>query len=581
MKHRTPLGEARNYRASWWVLTQKQLIDVKPSNHACRLALSPKGMTWAAVIVMLALSGLSLLNLATLEFGPWRDEAIAIDELYFSACAVRGLATGYIPSTGCQDNKAPLIFLVHQFVQAGNAPYSIIGIKIAAFIVVAVQIILTAWIARRQASNFAALAVAALALQVLTSDAGLLALKTEAVGNVFMLLGVLVVTWAPQPSYLRWLVCGLLLGMAMMSKQTFAFATAMILVWLWIRDGMRAPHGWSERINSTLAFCLGSAIPLLAFLAVFYAQDHHRDYLTSTFLYPAAYAGPATGAGVAKTLVWRAATVLSDLASAPLVFALFCVGLVLLAKRGTVENIDRRLALLAAMATGMLALALIAPIYFQYHLIPAWLLMAAVGGITLHSLTIERTSSSGEPVIGIAVFLLVLSLMTAAKGWLDNGKRGRDVELANSRTLLSEHKGAYAYSLVGDPSFYVYNGLVPASDVGFSWALPGSRASWYYTPPKPDTWQERALRSVQDRNARRLIEDFAKTPPRFFVLPAAPESGQVSTGIALLDAYVAQHCHYIQAIKTRAREPGHLYTCNPSPPLGLPEAFREKGDRLR
>lgn len=545
--------------------TETELKVALPSRaspgRALAVALSPKGAIWAAAVVMFALSCFSLLNLAILEFGPWRGEAIALDELYFSACAVRGLDTGYIPSTGCQDNKAPLIFLAHQFVQAGNAPYSIVGIKIAAFVTAIILLMLIALITRRQGGNLAALTAAALALQALTSDAELLALKTEAVGSIFMLLGTLILTRTSRLSPLRWFAAGLMLGLAMMSKQTFVFAAAMILIWHWTQARFRSKPGLNAIAMSTSAFCLGIIIPALAFLAIFYAENHHWDYLSSVFLYPAVYSGPASSAGAIKVLIWRSASILADLTSAPLLFALFCAGLAHRAGRSNGETVDGRLWLLATMALGMLALPLIAPIYFSYHLIPAWLLMATTGGIALQEATANSARSPGEPGIGTAAALVALSLLTTAHGWLNNAGRGRDVELASKFASLTEHKGAYAYSLGGDPGFYVYNGLIPASNVGFVWALPSSQPAWNYTPPNPNTWQGRALKPIHDSNARRLIEDFTRTPPRFIALSSPPEAGGINTAIKLLDAYVAQHCDYVKPIKTRTKEQSYLYAC--------------------
>ena len=105
---------------------------------------------WRSVGVMLALAVVSLAYVALLEFGRWRDHAIQVDELYFSACAARGLTVGQFPIAGCHDNKGPMILLIHQLVQMASSTYDLVAIKVAAYAVVLLVAGAAAMLAHRQ-----------------------------------------------------------------------------------------------------------------------------------------------------------------------------------------------------------------------------------------------------------------------------------------------------------------------------------------------------------------------------------------------------------------------------------------------
>ena len=137
---------------------------------------------WPRVALALAVAALS--GLLVLEFGAWRGEAIAVDELHFAACAARGNAAGQLPVAGCHDNKTPLIYALHQLVQQLHGLYPLSAIKAWAVALVLLNLGALAWLVSRHtqrpgAGPAAGAVAAALALQPLTADAPLLGLKTE------------------------------------------------------------------------------------------------------------------------------------------------------------------------------------------------------------------------------------------------------------------------------------------------------------------------------------------------------------------------------------------------------------------
>lgn len=501
-----------------------------------------------------------MLRLASMEFGPWRAEAIAVDELYFSACAMRGVDVGEVPSTGCQDNKAPIIFLVHQFVLAAAGTYSIVGVKVAAFGVVAVLITMVAGWAWRLTGPLGAMVAASLALQVLASDARLIALKTESVGGVFMLAGALLLTGADRVGGARWFASGVLLGLAVMTKQTFGFAAVAIMVWRWTKRDAWAGSGARQTLRVSALFALGGSLPALIFLAAFHARDQHVDFLTSVFLYPLLYTSAEFSAGNLSELAWRATDIMADLSNTPLLIGLSAMAIAYAMRRGDSDEREPASSPVFAMILSLLALSVVSPIYFKYHLVPALLLLAVAGGSAFHvgARAVARCPVAAARAMSAGI--VALAFLTTSQIWKSNSGRTRMVELLNERAAFGEFSGSYAYSL-GDPGFYVYNGLIPASDAGFLWALPGTEATWCYTPPTPGTWKWRLVRPWQENNARRLIRDFEKTPPRFIVLESAPVGSAKLTGVELLDRYMARNCAFDRVIKTRRSEDNFVFAC--------------------
>jgi len=271
-----------------------------PDRHELRM----RRLGWIGLACTLGVAILSLLNIARLEFGPLAGRAITIDELYFAACAAHGAAVGEIVSTGCHDNKGPLIFLLYKLLQAGASPYSLLAIKAAAFATVMAIAGVAAWIGFRMAGLAAALLAPALIIQVLASESGLLAFKTETVGAGFMLcaLALLVARDAPRRPWML-LAAGVCMGLAVTAKQTFGFAAIAVVLWLAVSTPRgEAGAGLPAKVARASLFAFGAGLPLLLFLAVFYALGQHIEFLSSLFLYPSVYGSRSDHARLGRAL---------------------------------------------------------------------------------------------------------------------------------------------------------------------------------------------------------------------------------------------------------------------------------------
>lgn len=529
-------------------------------------------LVWAAVIGMFVLALLALTNLALLEFGPWRTKAIATDELYFSACAIRGLDSSAVPIAGCHDNKAPLIFAVHQLAQSGSSPYSLMTIKTAAFGVVVLLTALIALIACRLAGMISAVAAAALVLLALTSDAGFLALKTETVGGVFMLLGASFLIGRRRRPW-SWFAGGLSLGLALATKQTFVFAVLAVLVWSWLST---PGASFSKRLGgfllNTLSFGAGLAIPLLAFFLVFTLQGRQLDYLASLILYPSIY-GSDHATPWFKETVWRVASVLESLSKTALLTSLFAAAIAGSIRKGSADRDGdaaalegRRLVLIMAIA--MLLFTFVSPKYFDYYLVPFWLLIAILGGIVIGELGEMSLEASPRASRFLAAGLTTFALLMVAISWNSNGARGRTAkpELPAIAALEKGH-GQYAYVLGTWPGFYVYNDLIPASSILFPWALPSSPANWAYAPPDPASVRGRLLARIHEKNLQQLFADFRLTPPKYVVVSnemyRSSDSEKV-TDVPGFDEYLRKKCVHVGTAPDHRSVLQDIYRCGGS-----------------
>ncbi len=513
--------------------------------------LNRNGLVWAAVIGMFVLALLSLLNLVFLEFGPWRQNAIQVDELYFASCAVRGIVAGEIPIAGCHDSKAPLIFVVHQLVQLAASPYSLIAIKAAAYGVVVVATVLAALIAYRLSGAMAGVVAAALLLLALTADASLLALKTETVGGVFMLIGANFLIGS-HVRHRSWLASGFFLGLAMATKQTFVFAALAVVIWSWF---LTSGESVSQRLRCFLfnMFCFGVGLiaPLAAFFFVFLLQGRHIEYLASLFLYPTIYGGGQDMPWI-KATAWRAASVLESLGKFPILAASLAAAIAGSIQDWSQDRTEvgpslKGYRLVVSMTLAMLLIAFVSPIYFAYHLVPSWILMAILGGIVIGEL--EEMSFDG-PRRGarfLAAGIVTFSLVSAATSWYSNGGRNKATTLDRPEAFINDGRGQYAYVLGMWPSFYVYNDLVPASRILFPWALPGNPVNWAYKPPGPNSVRGQVLTRLHSANLQQLFEDFRHTPPKYIIVShkiTKPGGLSQATEVPGFDAYLLEHCVY-------------------------------------
>ncbi|MBC7992380.1 MAG: hypothetical protein H7Z15_03950, partial [Rhizobacter sp.] len=337
---------------------------------------------------MFLLAMATFANQAMIELGVLRAQALQVDETYFAACAARGTAIGEYPPAGCHDNKAPLIFLAHQAVQWLATPYDIAAIKQAAFALVLSVAGLAAWLAWRlsppKTAVFAALSAAALVVQALLGvDVSLMALKTEMIGIAFVLMSLLVcLPRAGLVSAGRWALAGVFAGLAVMSKQTFALSAFALVGW-GAFTALQAPSQ-QRKAAMTKCVCLvvGLCTPLIVLLTWFALDGRVDEFLASIFLYPSVYGSPPTTDSAIKRAIWRFAHILHTLSLSPLVLACFCIGSVAVFAR-VGESVDGEsrahtapglIGIVIPTTFAMLSVTLIAPIFFDFHLVPSLVL---------------------------------------------------------------------------------------------------------------------------------------------------------------------------------------------------------------
>ncbi len=541
---------------------------------------SSRNPAWLGVVVMLVLALLSLDYIATIQFGPLRKQPLEIDEVYFSACAARGLATQQIPVAGCHDNKGPVIYILHQWVQMTSAIYDFSAIKLAAFAVSLLLAIAAGWVAFRLSGWVAALAAIGLLLQVFALNAALLALKTEAVGGLFLLLGLaLLIQRQGSQRYVsvsaaNLFLAGALMGLAMLTRQTYALGAVLAVAWLCLTT---PDQHWAARLRAALKngviFSLGVLTPVLLFLLMFYLGGRHLEYLATTFVYPAVRFLPRD-VPMLKAIIWEINTVLLRLSEAPLLTGLFAIEIAAALSLTSYSNavqprLNKYRVLLLLMALGMLVVIFMSPVFFNSHIIPIQMLMSVVGGVVLAELGTRMSAAMPAASPYLTAGLVTSAVLMANTSWSRSGENlaAEQNPLANVESVggtNNESRGQFAYVLGMAPAFYAANGLIPASNLMFPWAIEGMPNSAMYHQPPPETRKGRMLAWAHQQNQGKLWADFARTPPRYILVvqPMArgPNSKRISD-VPGFDEYIHEHCRYVRDSALTPRWPTSLYSC--------------------
>lgn len=568
---------------------------------------------WPGALLMLALALLSLANLAWLEFGRWRGQAIQVDELYFAACAARGLAEGQFPVAGCNDNKGPVIFLVHQLAQWGGAPYDLAAIKVAAYATVVLLTAAVGWLAGLLGGALAAVAASALLLSALAASGSDLALKTETFGGLLLVLSLISLHARPgrRP---RWalLLAGVLLGLAALTRQTYAFAWPALLLCLFLKVRAEAPPRPGRAFLGDAAWLsTGSAAPVALFALLFAARGQLVEFVATTFIYPSVRGVPDATPAL-QALRWLVGDMMSSLGAKPVLCTAFVLQAMTILRgagiagragavgsgttNGATNGIgrpprDSQLPVLLAAAT-MLAVVLVSPSAYRYHLIPGVILMAVLAGIAVARLG-ESLPSGSEAAAGsggaapmsgsgaslrtqtVTVILVVPAALMAVTSWFGHGgiddtnrraaSRAADAVLSAQDREPSAGGRQHAYVLGMWPGFYVHNGLTPATNVMFPWALPGAPPNGMYGPPAAGTTRAAILAWAHRHMEAAIEDDFRRTPPRFIVLvhemSRSPDSDR-TTDVVVISRYLAQHCRFDRPLTAPNELNGSLFRCS-------------------
>lgn len=541
------------------------------NRNARRRKESPMGFVLRVLIpfCVLLLPLVSLAFTLKLEFGALSHRVLHVDEAYFAACAARGLATGQLPIAGCHDNKAPLIYLVYEALFLVVAPYSIFAIKVAGFFLVGLIALLSSALAIRLAGFAAGVVSFALVVEVFASDAGFSALKTEPLGMLFALGALLVIT-AKRSRQQRWTLfsAGILAGAAVLSKQTYAVVPLAVVIWLWFVEGGKTPLRVVNFLTATSCFCAGAGVPFAAFLSVFTLQGRAFEFLGSLLLYPAVYGG-SDSFGAASHIVWKLGALLDNLARFE-VATVMCTGAVVMQISSGVRSENTRNEkgegrTLVLLVCGLLSLMLLAsPIYFPYHTIPLWVMMGILGSLVAGDNWPKLCSKQSVAALAVAAGFVATLVLSLIGTWHTNAGRGDMEQYRVERSVLPTITGQYAYVLGAWPAFYFYNRLIPASDVQFAWALPGTPATWHFKPPDPASERGRMLARVRERSLVSLFEDFKRTPPRYILVLAemSGEKGSLRVSdVPGFDEFLSKHCVFSREITDVKERTGRLFEC--------------------
>lgn len=516
----------------------------------------PQHAPWLAWVVAAGMAGCCLAYVVWQQLGPLRHQVLQIDELYFGACAARGLVEGWAAVAGCHDNKAPLIYLLHATLQQIAPPHDAVALKALSAAMLAAIAALVYRLARRAAPEqpaSAGIAAVLLLICALVQDPSMLAVKTELLGTGLLLLALLLASDAGHAlAWPRALAIGAAFGAAVMSRQTCALMLPMVL-WAALRTGSRMTLRQGGR--HLLLIGLGSLLPALALTGLYAASGKLQEFLATTFLYPAVY-GSATSAGVAKRLVWKFATASEFLQLAPVHVVLVLAALAAPLRGPAAAGLRQALLLGAGLA---LLVMLASPMLFSYHAIPFWVLACPLGGAVIA----QGTAAAG-PARALAAGALLGATLLALGVTLQSNGRPSQAPLQGIEAMQPA-AGRYAYVLGMVPQVYA-RGFIPASSILLPWALPDTPATWAYRPPAPDSPVFAPLHAQQQRNLARLYADFERTPPAYIAIidtyARAAASPHQHADVPGFDDYLAQHCRLLAPLSDGRNHPGKLFACN-------------------
>ena len=528
-----------------------------------RLLSSHENPASLGAVIALGIALCSLLYVASLHFGPWRQDPIQADEFYFTACAARGVATGQIPIAGCHDNKAPMILAVHEMVQLASSAYDLVAMKVAAYFTILLVIGGVAWVALRLAGGVASIAAGAFAIQVLVTNPSFLALKTETVGAFFVLSSLVALLRSGPRRLPMLLISGGLMGLAVVTKQTYAFAAVAAMVWFFVTQRNGHGLGLTASLVEALTFGVGVMLPFCLCLLIFFVRNQHVEFLASFFVYPTVY-GSTNTAPFPKSMIWALRPVLPTLSTMflpGLLFAIMATTTVrnTFSRDATVRKASQPYLLIVLVALSMLLVPLVSPLFFPSHIIPFAIVMSILGGAAIADLGIGIKSSSFDGKNYLTLALTLSSAFLAISTWYGAADNHVDARKVSRDEIVEGDHGGFAYVFGMSPDFYVYNGFVAASNVMYPEGLPHTPKSYFYEPPKPDTLKKDALDWVHEQSLNALFSDFERTPPRYIMVMhymARSADSKLPTDVPEFNEYLEKRCAFVRQFVSPSATPG-------------------------
>jgi hypothetical protein len=496
---------------------------------------------------------------------------LQVDDLYFLSCAVRAVTQESGVLVGCHDNKGPLTYIAYALLSQSTQLYDLAPIKITGTAFVLLNALLAAWLSERWAGRQAAIVTLVLAMGLVFIDPSFLAFKTESLAVMFTLLGIGLLTHrvAGDPTGpFRLMAAGALFGVAIMSNQKFVVIWGAAALWIWLAIAA-APAGQQDKftrrhVHSIAIFSAGTAVPFLLLLGTYALFGRAHEYLASLFLYASLY-GTAADGNLAQVIGWRLGLVAQKLrpfllyVSVAVFACVFLMRGILLRTAGwSATSWSLFLISLAMAAYGLLCLSF--SILFGYHFMPVFVLASIMAGVGYSSL------AKLIPDVCFRLFMPLLLIHFLASGaiamWF--GMKDRAQSDTVFKYLVTPTQGDYAYVAGVWPGFYVFNQLIPASDVLYPHALHGAQPSPFFRLPAVGSVKRQLLDKIRGENERKLTSDFQKTPPRYIYVEDtwAHLTAASSTDLTLLNEYIAIHCEHTKRVtQVLAMHDGDLFTC--------------------
>jgi len=391
-----------------------------------------------------------------------------------------------------------------------------------------------------------AVAAVSFAVQFFAFNSTFIALKTETVSSFFILASLTCLIRNLSLSLIRVSASGVLLGMAVLTKQTHLLLLPAFLAWLFV---LNHHEQLARRRTLVAALCLGFVTPLAMTTAYFAVRGHLDGFLASSILYPAVY-GHEVNHAVGYRLARRFGVLLQEIAHTPTLPVLFALSFWQPAQVSGADQMSiHGLRLLQWVTVALTVSVLMAPAVYHYHLVPIRVLMSAVAGVVVAEYIRRFSASSMRDLDSFNMALVVAALMITAAAMFGRGGRGSYQPNETESFKVNSGGQKFGYVLGMWPQFYFANHLVPASDVMFPWAVRGTPENSYFTLPAKGTWLARRLEAARERGVRELINDLGQTPPAYVALISdmarAPDS-QHLTDVPELAAYLDANCRLLK-----------------------------------
>ena len=196
----------------------------------------------------------------------------------------QSLVDGHLPYTHLWDLKPPFIFFLIGAVIAIFGK-SFIAIRFTAVLVIAIQALVTYFIALRFGPKKPALFAGILTVYLCSLFGSMQGLMSEHVSTLFFMLGIYILL--RSRAYRMHLLAGIALGCSLMTKSNTAYALALLLLFLFFRWGANRPDQ-SSLLRAGFTG-LGILITIAISFAPYYLSGQGELWLDAMYFAPLAY----------------------------------------------------------------------------------------------------------------------------------------------------------------------------------------------------------------------------------------------------------------------------------------------------